>query len=246
MTAGKALELALLYSFVTELTSLIVVADDNFTLDDGPDGNRALEDAAVFGLPTPNSGPDIAAVRKSNSIYIVAVGLIFKSRPMSYIWLFLEVSKSIVIFSFLPFVSPSAESSSLGVALSAHSINGVIAGSVIIILFVLGGIATVTSINLAICFYIAGKKRRNPAPRVATENRPILLSSVDDEVDKPSDTLSPASTEKIGEEMKTEAAMEKEREAMEEEGEQRYQPQEAIFVTPSAVDPRDTEGDIKN
>ena len=178
-------------------------------------------------------------------ISIVAVGLIFKPRPMSYIWLFLEVSKSIVIFSFLPFVSPSAESSSLSVA-SAYSINGIIAGSVIIVLFVLGGIATVTGINLAICFYIAVKKRRNPALRVPTENRPILLSSVDDEVDKPSDTLSPVSTEKIGEETKTEAAMEKEREAMEEEGEQRYQPQEAIFVTPSAVDPRDTEGDIKN
>ena len=35
MTASKALELALLYNFVTELTSLIVVADDNFTLEDG-------------------------------------------------------------------------------------------------------------------------------------------------------------------------------------------------------------------
>ena len=176
---------------------------------------------------------------------IVAAGLIFKSRPMSYSCFWKLTNLYIVIFSFLPFVSPSAESSSLSVA-SAHSINGVIAGSVIIVLFVLGGIATVTGINLAICFYITGKKRGNPSLRVATENHPILLSSVDDEVDKPSDTLSPASTEKIDEETKTVAAMEKEREAMEEEGEQRYQPREAIFVTPSAVDPRDTEGDIKN
>ena len=34
LTAERALELALLYNFVTELTSLIVVADDNFTLND--------------------------------------------------------------------------------------------------------------------------------------------------------------------------------------------------------------------
>ena len=40
MTTGDALELALLYNFVTELTSLIVVADDNFTLGDGLDGGR--------------------------------------------------------------------------------------------------------------------------------------------------------------------------------------------------------------
>lgn len=62
MTASKALELALLYNFVTELTSLIVVADDNFTLDDGPGNDGALEDAAFLGLPAP-VGPDLA-IRK--------------------------------------------------------------------------------------------------------------------------------------------------------------------------------------
>ena len=49
-TTGEALELALLYNFVTELTSLIVVADDNFTLDDGLDGFAIDEsDITFFG-----------------------------------------------------------------------------------------------------------------------------------------------------------------------------------------------------
>ena len=57
LTARKALELALQYSFVTELTSLIVVANDNFTLGDGPDNNGGLEeDTAILGLPVP-AGP---------------------------------------------------------------------------------------------------------------------------------------------------------------------------------------------
>ena len=69
MTASKALELALLYNFVTELTSLIVVADDNFTLDDGPDDNDALENFASLGLPVPAS-PDIdLAVRKFDNSF---------------------------------------------------------------------------------------------------------------------------------------------------------------------------------
>ena len=46
MTTGKALELALLYNFVTELTSLIVVADDNFTLD-GLDGDLAVDESDI-------------------------------------------------------------------------------------------------------------------------------------------------------------------------------------------------------
>ena len=54
-TAARALELALLYNFVTELTSLIVVADDNFTLGDGPNGNGAVEDSLGF-LGGPLSG----------------------------------------------------------------------------------------------------------------------------------------------------------------------------------------------
>ena len=54
LTAGRALELALQYNFVTELTSLIVVGDDNFTLGDGQDENGALEDlASVFGFSVP-------------------------------------------------------------------------------------------------------------------------------------------------------------------------------------------------
>ena len=55
MTARKALELALHYNFVTELTSLIVVADDNFTLDDGI-GNFANEESDISFI----------GVRKSN------------------------------------------------------------------------------------------------------------------------------------------------------------------------------------
>ena len=148
-------------------------------------------------------------------------------------------------FFFLSLFSPSAENSAYGgLALASAYPNGGVIGSVIGILFILGCIATITGINLAVCFYIAGKsKRHNQAPNVTTENRPILLSSIEDEVDKPSDTP-PVSAEKSSEEMKTEAATEKEREAMEEEGEQRYQAQEAIFVTPSAEEPRETEGDV--
>ena len=62
LTATRALELALLYNFVTELTSLIVVADDNFTLGDGPNGNGGLEESLGFlggplsgGVPVPQS-----------------------------------------------------------------------------------------------------------------------------------------------------------------------------------------------
>ena len=131
-------------------------------------------------------------------------------------------------------------------AATAHSLGGVIAGSVIVSLFILGCIATVTGINLAVCFYIAGKsKRQNQAPTVTTENHPILLSSIEDEVGKPSNTP-PIVAEKSSEEVKssnTEAANEKEKEAMaeKEEEEQRYQPQEAIFIAPS----KEPEGDIK-
>ena len=39
---------------MTELTSLIVVGDDNFTLGDGQDENGALEDlASIFGFSAP-------------------------------------------------------------------------------------------------------------------------------------------------------------------------------------------------
>ena len=68
LTARKALELSLHYSFVTELTSLIVVTDDNFTLGNEPNNNGALEESLSFlagpvpGGPVPG-GPDIA-VRK--------------------------------------------------------------------------------------------------------------------------------------------------------------------------------------
>ena len=64
LTARKALELALQYNFVTELTSLIVVADDNFTLGNGPSNNGALDESlASLGGPVPQAAPDIA-VRK--------------------------------------------------------------------------------------------------------------------------------------------------------------------------------------
>ena len=46
-TTGEALELALLYNFVTELTSLIVVADDNLTLDDELDGGFAVDESDI-------------------------------------------------------------------------------------------------------------------------------------------------------------------------------------------------------
>ena len=159
---------------------------------------------------------------------------------------------SIFFFPLLSLFSPSAEQSSAsfgGLALaSAHPNGGVIAGSVIGILFILGCIAIITGINLTVCFYIASKtrgKRHNQAPLSTTaENRPILLSSIEDEVDKPGDKP-PVSSEKSSEESKTEAEKEKEREAMEEEGEQRHQPQEATFATPSAEEPGETEVDVK-
>jgi hypothetical protein len=60
MTATKVLELALLYNFVTELTSFIVVADDNFTLGDGPNDNGALylgDSLGRTGGPVPGGVP---------------------------------------------------------------------------------------------------------------------------------------------------------------------------------------------
>ena len=150
------------------------------------------------------------------------------------------------LYTALP-SSPSAEDSASfgGLSLaSAHPNGGVIAGSVIGILFILGCIAIITGINLTVCFYIANKtlgKRHNQAPLSTTaENHPILLSSIEDEVDKP-----PVSAEKSSEETKTEAENEKEREAMEGEGEQRHQPQKATFATPSAEEPGETEVDVK-
>ena len=78
-TAAKALELALLYNFVTELTSLIVVADDNFTLGDGANNNDgALEDSLGFpGGPVlvgsvPAGSPDFAG-RKFDHSFISAI-----------------------------------------------------------------------------------------------------------------------------------------------------------------------------
>lgn len=152
-------------------------------------------------------------------------------------------------FPFSP--SPSAENSGVSglTVASAHPISGLIAGSVIVVLFILGFIATIVGINLAVCLYIAGKsKRQSPAcPTVTTESRPILLSSIEDEVDKPN--IPPVSVEtESSEELKsssTEAANEKEKEAMEEmkEEEQRYQPQEAVLVTPSKEP--ETEDDVK-
>ena len=50
LTARKALDLAIRYNFVTELTSLIVVADDNFTLDDGPNGNLGVDESDLTFL----------------------------------------------------------------------------------------------------------------------------------------------------------------------------------------------------
>lgn len=64
MTTTKALNLALHYNFVTELTSLIVVADDNFTVDDGLNGNRGSEESFIGG-GVHLSGPAVDAVGKS-------------------------------------------------------------------------------------------------------------------------------------------------------------------------------------
>ena len=48
---------------MTEFTSLIVVADDNFTIGDGPNNNGRLEESLAFiGGPAP-AAPDVA-VRK--------------------------------------------------------------------------------------------------------------------------------------------------------------------------------------
>ena len=153
----------------------------------------------------------------------------------------------ISIFPLLSLFSPSAANSS-SFGSSAHPNGGVIAGSIIGILFILGCIAAITGINLAVCFYIASKtcgNRHNQAPLSTTaENCPILLPSIEDEVDKPGDKP-PVSAEKSSEKMKTEAEKEKEREAMEKEGEQRCQPHEATFVTPSAEEPGETDVDVK-
>ena len=64
-TAMRALELSLRYNFVTELTSLIVVADDNFTIDDGQNANLALDESlAFFARPLPSGSAGV--VRKSS------------------------------------------------------------------------------------------------------------------------------------------------------------------------------------
>ena len=58
-TSTRALDLALRYGFVTELTSLIVVADDNFTLDESePSGELGRESVFADGAPFPSS-PDL-------------------------------------------------------------------------------------------------------------------------------------------------------------------------------------------
>ena len=149
---------------------------------------------------------------------------------------------------FLTLSFLSAESSGGLSVSSAHLNVGVYAGSIIGILFVLSCIAAFVGINLAVFLYIVVKnKRRNmtisPNINVTAESRPILMSSIQDEVDRPGDTTPPASEERRSEKEKTEAAMEKEREAMEEEGEQRYQPQEAIIGAPSTE--LEANGDIK-
>ena len=143
----------------------------------------------------------------------------------------------------------SVESSSGLSVSSAHLNVGVYAGSVIGILFILGCIAAFVGVNLAVCLYIAIKSKRRSMPisqniNVTAESRPILMSSIQDEVDRPGDTTPPVSEEERSEKEKTEAAMEKEREAMEEEGEQRYQPQEAIIGAPSTD--LEANGDIKD
>lgn len=139
--------------------------------------------------------------------------------------------EALPLFFILSFLS--AESSDLSLS-STHLNVGVIAGSVVGILFILGCIAAFIGVNLAVCLYIVVKSKRRSnltPPNVTTESRPILMSSIEDEVDRPSDTMPPVSEERRGEEEKTEAAKEKERETMEEE--QRYQPQEAIIGAPS-------------
>ena len=63
---AKALELALLYNFVTELTSLIVVADDNFTLGDGTSNNGDLEES--LGGSVPGGSPGFAGRKFDHSL----------------------------------------------------------------------------------------------------------------------------------------------------------------------------------
>ena len=105
-------------------------------------------------------------------------------------------------------------------------------------MFILAGLGTFTAISVAVCCYIAVTNNRcKQVSNTVTENHAFLLVSTKEDT-------SPTSTGKCSEVMKdsnTEAANEKEREAMEEEEEQRYQPQEAIFVTPS----KEPEGDVK-
>ena len=66
-TKRRALELSLQYNFVTELTSLIVVADKNFTVDnDGSDGQNLVMDQALVPALTaltasPPSVPQVPA-----------------------------------------------------------------------------------------------------------------------------------------------------------------------------------------
>ena len=61
VTSMRALELSLQYNFVTELTSLIVVADTNFTVGDQNGQNEHLEMDSLSslnaGLPPPPGAP---------------------------------------------------------------------------------------------------------------------------------------------------------------------------------------------
>ena len=58
-TERRALDLSLQYNFVTDLTSLIVVADNNFTVDNNENGgqNLALNQARVPPVPQGSSVP---------------------------------------------------------------------------------------------------------------------------------------------------------------------------------------------
>ena len=70
-TAMRALELSLRYNFVTELTSLIVVADDNFTIDDGQNANSALDESlAYFARPVPSGSAGVAVRKFSILIFL--------------------------------------------------------------------------------------------------------------------------------------------------------------------------------
>ena len=66
---------------MTELTSLIVVTDDNFTLGNEPNNNDVLEESLAFlGGPVP-AAPDIAvgkfdySVLLSSHVYFIFVSL---------------------------------------------------------------------------------------------------------------------------------------------------------------------------